>query len=146
MLKPIDIDLKQLSEEGKAFKWDRPKECSLCNNYLWGHGFQARYFDGFEHPLFLKRWRCSHCKACFLMMPSQYLKYFKATLNKMVTTLKYRLKSNKWPPDCSRQKAAHWLRKLKQFCLGYFGVNKEGLDYGQRFVFLVENKINFLSR
>ena len=43
------VILKQLFHLGRFFPWPKPERCPRCGSHrLWGHGFVAAYFDGFD--------------------------------------------------------------------------------------------------
>lgn len=66
-------------QKGKKNCWPRPELCLRCHGrQLWGHGYVASYFDGFDQPLYLKRYRCPACGCVIKMKPAGYLKRFQA--------------------------------------------------------------------
>ena len=74
MLKHVNIRLEVLSREGKRFKWTRPPPCK-CGHIFWGHGYVARYFDGYSEKLWLKKWRCPLCRSLITFFPNGYIKF-----------------------------------------------------------------------
>lgn len=48
MIWPVLVELKQIFELGRSYPWPRPECCPRCSSWrVWGHGYAARYFDGF---------------------------------------------------------------------------------------------------
>jgi hypothetical protein len=142
MLKHVNVDLEVLSREGKRFKWSRPPPCK-CGHIFWGHGYVARYFDGYSEKLWLKKWRCPLCRSVITFFPNGYIKFVQASLETIFKALRERLSFYKWPPWTTRQRAAHWLRRLKKYCVSNFGVNTDGYDLEKHLLILHEKKINF---
>lgn len=145
MIKHTCVNLTQLSNDGKKFKWDRPIFCSCCGHKLWCHGYVGRYFDGFIKKLWLKRLRCPKCRIVITMMPSGIPKYYQGSFFKIFFTLTKRLNSYSWPPWITRQRGGHWLRKLKSYCLSHFGVNENSLNLKEKLPDLYTSDVNFLS-
>ena len=55
--------LKDIFIKGRDYPWPKPDMCPSCKAHkLWGHGFVTALFDGYDQPLFLKRYRCPVCK------------------------------------------------------------------------------------
>lgn len=144
MLKHINVDLDLLAKEGKAYKWKRPPPCK-CGHTFWGHGYVERYFDDYNEKFWLKKYRCPQCKAIITLFPNGHLKYFRYSLSLIFQVLSVRLSSYQWPINTTRQRAGHWMNKLKRYCLGKFGVNESGLNLKQRLSDLFKNMIDFLS-
>jgi hypothetical protein len=126
MIISTTICLDTLYKLGKNYKWKKPKSCPRCQNKLWGHGFVASYFDGFERCFYIKRYRCSCCNLVIRMRPVGYLKYFQHNIDFIFQALKYKINNYKWPSWCSRQKGGHWLRRFisrLRFAKGYEDIN-----------------------
>lgn len=140
----VDIDL--LSRDGKNFKWQKPSACPNCGLYLWGHGFVGRYFDDLASKLWLKRYRCPHCKIVITMIPVGRIQRFRYSLSHIFKTLIERLNFYQWPPWTTRQRAGHWMRRLKCYCQAHYGLTSEGLALASRVLELKDKAINFLDR
>ncbi len=55
-----------------------PLRCPRCGSArLWGHGFAARYFEGFGKCLWVKRFRCSDCFAVHTCRPLGFLRFIR---------------------------------------------------------------------
>ena len=139
------VDIFLLAIEGKKFKWQKPSSCPDCGHYLWGHGFVGRYFDDFTDKLWIKRYRCPNCKNVITLTPMGHHKFFRFSLSHIFKTLIHRLSSYQWPPWTTRQRAGHWLQKLKRFCHARFGLNPVGLDLKAKALELSSANINFLD-
>lgn len=121
------IDLTRLSKLGKNHRYQRPKQCFRCSSIrIWGHGYVARYFDGYNNRLYLKRWICADCGCVFSIRPCNYYPRHHSSIKRIADCIKYRLKNGVWirGPDLSRQKQGHWLRSLKNNILLFHGFNR----------------------
>lgn len=78
------------------------------------------------------------------MMPEGFRANFQASFLKIYQSLLQRLTSHQWPPWISRQRAGHWLNRLKRHCLAHFGFTPSGLDLKSKISELFEKGINFL--
>lgn len=112
------INMDQLSKEGKSFKWEK-KVCEKCQRFMWGHGFTTRYFQSFSEPLYLKRYRCDGCSIVVTCKPSEFWPYLRTEFSIIFNTLIYRLTHAVdppvWPEGVSRQRGGNWLRRFHQF-------------------------------
>jgi hypothetical protein len=105
----VTLRLEDLFRLGKNFKWERPMGCLKCKGKLWGHGFSARYFQGFPGVLWIKRWRCSICRAVLTSRPEGYWPRIQSSIQAIFGALRVRLTIYRWPPGTSRQRGWHWL-------------------------------------
>ena len=114
--------------------WLRPAVCPRCeDNRVWGHGFVAAFFDGFDEVL-LRRYRCPDCRCVLRLRPSGYFKGFQAAIQTIRDCINYRLGNNRWPKVISHTRQGHWLRALYRKTLAYCGQGwrdhlLEGFDY-----------------
>lgn len=145
MQQHTSVDLEQLSKEGKNFNWDRPKSCFCCGSKVWGHGFYGRYFQGFQEKLWLKRYRCSQCKALIAMIPKGFLRYFQSSFQKICQALQERFYSYLWPPWVTRQRGGHWANKLKNYCRA-IGIDPESLNLKNQILKFLQEQVDFLSK
>lgn len=111
MLIAVDVSIADISRLEKKFQWPRPS-CPKCSGKVWGHGFRLRYFSGFSDGIYIKRYRCHHCKLLISLVPSGYWAHFRSPIQTIYKTLLYRLNQKCWPKECSRQRGGHWLRKF----------------------------------
>ena len=73
------VDLEELRQQGKGYQWQKPQRCPSCEMAgLWGHGYIQRYFDGYSEPLWIKRYRCPHCRAVHILRPATHYRRFQA--------------------------------------------------------------------
>ena len=107
------VVLKQLFHLGRFYPWPKPDHCPRCSSHrLWGHGFVAAYFDGFDQPFFLKRYRCPNCKCVLRLRPSGYFKRFQSSILTIRLSILHKTKAGHWLPGLSRSRQCHWLRSL----------------------------------
>ncbi len=115
MIQFVAVVLKEIFEQGKKFPWERPSKCPKCSRAkVWGHGFVSRLFDGFDEPLWLKRWRCPSCGCIILMNPESHFPRFQSSKKDIQHALKHRLTHGRWPPDMSTARMRYWLTNLNR--------------------------------
>lgn len=105
------ICLKDLSEQGKSFKWEA-HDCEKCHRRMWGHGYVPRYFAAIVVAVFMKRFRCPGCRAVVTTRPEDYWPGVRSSVSAIHQTLQVRLEQGHFAPGTSRQRAGHWLRKF----------------------------------
>lgn len=112
------INMDQLSKEGKSFKWKK-EICQKCDRNMWGHGFTTRYFQSYSDPLYLKRYRCNGCKTVVTMRPAGFWSFLRTDFFNIFATLLYRLTHAAdppvWPEGFPRQRGGYWLRTFYKF-------------------------------
>lgn len=118
----VDGCVKRIFELGRKFPWPRPERCPRCKGRIWGHGFVEAFFDGFNEPVWLRRYRCAHCRAVFRLRPKGYWRRFQAPISTIRSSLARRLRTARWPPGLSRSRQGHWLRSLRRQVLAHLGL------------------------
>ena len=107
----LSVDCAAISTQGKAFDWPRLKRCPRCRgNRLWGHGYGARFFDGVEEALWMKRWRCPDCGAVHTIRPDSHWRGFWADRATILESLKSKESGNGWLPNICRERQQYWWR------------------------------------
>ena len=146
MLHHNDVDLSQLSIEGKNYKWKRPI-CPKCSGKVWGHGFATAFFSGHESIFYLKKYRCPSrgCRAVITMRPSQFWKKFQTDIDCIFNALSQRLESRTWPPWVTRQRGGHWLRKFIKKVKMNYGLDNQGVGLGERLRQFYEKSLHFFN-
>ncbi len=115
MIQFVAVILKELFDQGRNFSWDRPPKCPKCDSFkVWGHGFVPAYFDFFDAPLLLKRYRCPDCGGVITMRPASHFSGFQASRTTIRFALQHRTNHGKWPPGLSSARMRHWLSNLKR--------------------------------
>ena len=116
----VETNIKELSEKGRDYPWQRPANCPRCGNFkVWGHGYVGAWFDGFLTLLFLKRYRCPDCKLVIRYRPTGYFRRFQAPVDTIRSRIAHRLKEGRWPPGLSRSRQRHWLKGLRKQATAY---------------------------
>ena len=117
----IFIDVKEIFKLGKTYPWVKPDSCPVCAGIrLWGHGYVERYFEGFIEKLWLKRYRCPECKSVHIMRPELFWPRFHYRVPTILSSLRNKVKFNRWLPDISRQNQQYWFKGLnKQLAYHY---------------------------
>lgn len=122
MIIPVKVKLKHIFKKGKNYCWSRPGSCLRCHaSHLWGHGYVASYFDGFDQPLYLKRYRCPACGCVIKLKPAGYLKRLQAPIDTIRSSIDCRLNMGCWLPGLSRSRQNHWFNALVRKVKAYFG-------------------------
>lgn len=110
----LSVNLHELSRVGKAFCWQRPLLCPQCNGVrLWSHGYVERYFDEVLGPIWMKRWRCTECRAVHTARPREYWRGFLAASATIIAGLQSRIEKNRWLWSATRQRQEYWWRGLE---------------------------------
>ena len=132
MIHFVDVVLKVIFIQGRDFFWQRPSECPRCTNWkVWGHGYVQAIFEGFNAPLWLKRYRCPECGCIIQMRPSSYFSRFQSSREVIRSALAWRITHGKWPPDQFSGRMRHWLRNLRRQIRAYLTEKwKSGLMKG----------------
>ena len=83
---------------------------------MWGHGYVQRLFDGFEQPLWIKRYRCPDCRTWLhTARPDSHWRGFLAPWKVILVCLMRKLKKCRWLKGPSRQRQQYWWKGfLKQ--------------------------------
>lgn len=122
MIISFPVSLKSLFIEGRAYLWPKPKRCPRCKSCkVWGHGYCTGLFDGFNQPLFLKRFRCPDCRCIMRCRPSGYFNRFQASIRSIRASIVGKATNKGWLKRISRSRQAHWWRALLQRISAFYG-------------------------
>jgi len=122
MIFSVLVSIKEIVERGRDFPWPRPAVCPRCEGHrVWGHGFVTAFFDGFAGEVFLRRYRCPECRCVMRARPSGYFERLQSSVEKIRSSIAFRLENCRWPPGGSRSRQGHWLRSLSRKVCAYFG-------------------------
>ena len=129
MIQFVAVILKEIFDQGRNFSWDRPQKCPKCNSFkVWGHGFVPAYFDHFDTPLLLKRYRCPDCGCVITMRPTSHFSRFQASRATIRSALQHRINHGRWLSYLSSGRMRHWLSNLKRQIRAHLPQNwKSGL-------------------
>ena len=109
----FSVILKDLLLQGRDYPWPKPGSCPRCNGFrLWGHGFVSAYFDGYDQPFCLKRYRCPDCRCVLRLRPEGYFKRFQAPITNIRSTVALKARGGKWVAGIGRSRQRHWFRSL----------------------------------
>jgi hypothetical protein len=111
MIFSVKITIEELSKAGKGHKW-KSCECPVCHKKMWGHGYVLRYFSESLCGIFLKRYRCQHCRCVATTRPEGYWPRVRSSVLTIYRSLKSRLSSLRWPVGFARQRGGHWLSRF----------------------------------
>lgn len=115
MIQFVNVLLKAIFVQGREFPWERPSQCPRCGHLMvWGHGYVQVLFDGFDDPLWLKRYRCPNCSCIIQMRPVSHFSRFQSSKATIRHALKYRITNMRWPPGSPTARMRHWLSNLNR--------------------------------
>lgn len=105
--------LNEIYHLGREYDWPKPDLCPCCNSCrVWGHGYFLACFDGYNHPLTLKRFRCPDCKCVIRLRPYGYFKRFQASIATIRASIVSKVSDGKWIDDICRNRQRHWYNAL----------------------------------
>lgn len=108
------LRIKSVQALGKAYPWERLQQCPACGGRLIGHGYVPRYFEGYRQPLWMKRYRCSECRAVHTIRPVGYWRKFIAPVEAVVRSLRNKIEDGCWVDAWSRQRQQYWWRGFRR--------------------------------
>jgi hypothetical protein len=118
----VEVELKQIVEQQRAYPWPRPVACPRCQECrLWGHGFVLAFFDGPSVAVYLKRFRCPGCRCVIRLRPKGYFARFQASIQRIYACLRRRIINGRYDTGLSRSRQRHWMRALQRQVAAYLG-------------------------
>jgi hypothetical protein len=111
MILSCKVKLSEIQAEGKKFNWIRPK-CPRCSLNVRSQGYIRRFFKSIVEAVFIKKWKCHHCKLVITCRPEEFWRRYQEPSDQIFEILKYRIKNLSWPPWTTRQRGGHWMNKL----------------------------------
>lgn len=118
----VDVDVNEIARLGKKFPWDKPSGCPRCGQPLWWHGFVPAYFSCLVEPVFLRRLRCSCCRAVHRLKPSGYWRRVRSTILEITQAISHRSDSGHWRRDLPRFRQRQWWRRLRRMTAVVLGL------------------------
>lgn len=113
MIISFDADFKKLIDMGRNYPWPKPEGCPFCNGCrVWGHGFVLVCFDGWRHPIEMKRCRCPDCRHVFRFRPQGYFPRFQAGIETIRESIASKCWMGKWIAGIGRTRQRHWYNAL----------------------------------
>ncbi len=107
------VILKELFHLSRNYPWPKPERCPRCQCYRrWVHGFVKAYFDGFDQPFPLKRYRCPDCRCVVRLRPAGYFKRFQSSIATIRYSIEQKTMAGNWLPGLSRTRQCHCFRSL----------------------------------
>jgi len=119
----VAVDVNEIAHLGKDFSWVKPSGCPRCGQPLWWHGFVLAYFSCLPDAVYLRRLRCSCCKAIHRLKPAGYWRGFRSSITEVEQVITHRQNSRRWLRNQPRLRQRQWWRRLKrmtQAVLGFF--------------------------
>jgi hypothetical protein len=126
--------LNEIYRLGREYPFPRPKVCPGCQGCrLWGHGFVLAAFDGYCHPLCLKRYRCPDCRCVVCLRPDGYFSRFQASIEAIRSSVVSKVRIGKWLAGISRSRQRHWfnalVKRIKAYLTDVWQDVLAGFDY-----------------
>lgn len=95
---------------------------AYLNHKLHGHGFAARYFQGFASSLYLKCYRCPGCHLVITLRPDSHFSRIQSSKEEIRSHLAHRLNEGLWPrSSLPRTSLRRWLANLTRQTLARLG-------------------------
>ncbi len=120
----VELEVKDLLQLGREFPWPKPERCPRCRGRIWGHGFVSAYFDGYDQPFWLKRYRCPDCGCVIRLRPRGYFKRFQTAIMTIRDCLIYWIDHHRWKAGPSPPRQRHWFKALRRQLLFRWGLNR----------------------
>jgi hypothetical protein len=125
------VILNDLFKFGRDYQWPKPCSCDRCSGCrLWGHGYVRACFDGFNEPLFLKRYLCPDCGCVICLRPEGYLKRFQAPVEVIRSSIQSKVEAGKWLAEICRNRQRHWYKSLLKNIKAYLTDTWQGMLAG----------------
>ncbi|NOZ69665.1 MAG: hypothetical protein GXP46_10595 [Deferribacteres bacterium] len=125
------VYFKEIIRLGRRYPFPRPPNClreGCKSRRLWGHGYIEAYFEGYEGPISLRRYRCRDCGRVYTIRPFGYWPRHHVEVRIIIQRLCKRIKAGKWDKSdgLTRQRQGQWLRALKKNIMAYLGMSFRG--------------------
>ncbi len=125
------VCFKEIIRLGRGYRFPRPPNClrdGCKSRRLWGHGYVESYFDGYDVPICLRRYRCDDCGCVYTIRPFGYWPRHHVPVRIIFQRLCHRITQGVWDRSngLTRQRQGHWLRALKKNVKTYLGINFSG--------------------
>lgn len=124
MVLQVDVSIKELFRLERHYPWEKPGQCLRCRGRVWGHGFVGANFDGYDQPLWLKRYQCPDCGCIIRLRPRGYFKRFQATITTIRDCLVYWVRYHRWKAGPSPPRQRHWINALRTHLVLQEGLNR----------------------
>ncbi len=118
----VAADVNEIARLGKHFPWVKPSCCPRCQQPLWWHGFVLAYFAPQASAVFLRRLRCSCCKAVHRLKPQGYWQRFRSAVADIQHCIEHRVVSGRWLRDYPRDRQRQWWRRLRKMAATVLGL------------------------
>ena len=134
----VAVDVNEIARLGRDFPWVKPSGCPCCGQPLWWHGFVLAYFSCLPVAVFLRRLRCSCCRAIHRLKPVGYWRRFRSPITEISHSISHRCDAKRWHHAQPRSRQRQWWRRLQRmtgvvlglFCGSVSGAFEQLLAYG----------------
>jgi len=118
----VAADVNEIARLGKDFPWLKPACCPRCQQPLWWHGFVLAYFAPLAKAIFLRRLRCSCCKAVHRLKPQGYWNRFRSAVADIQRCIEHRAAFGRWQREQPRDRQRQWWRRLHKMAAAVLGL------------------------
>jgi hypothetical protein len=122
----VAADVNEVARLGKDFPWVKPSGCPRCRQPLWWHGFVPAYFSCLTEAVFLRRLRCSCCRAVHRLKPQGYWPRFRSSLSDISASIHQRTTAGRWRRDQPSERQRQWWRRLRRMTAAILGIGFAG--------------------
>ncbi len=118
----VAADVNEIALLGKHFPWPKPSCCPRCGQPLWWHGFVPAYFAPLAKAVFIRRLRCSCCRAVHRLKPAGYWHRFRSSIADIFQSILHRSEDGRWRLDLPRPRQRQWWRRLQRMSVVMLGL------------------------
>lgn len=118
----VTADVNEIARLGKDFPWPKPSCCPRCSQSLWWHGFVPAYFAPLAEAVFIRRLRCSCCRAVHRLKPAGYWHRFRSSVADVFQSIIHRSEGGRWRLDLPRPRQRQWWRRLQRMSVAVLGL------------------------
>lgn len=113
MILYFPVNVKDLFVRGRAYHWEKPKRCPVCNSRrLWWHGFVLRCFRGYAAKIWVRRCFCPDCGRVHTLRPDSHWARLQSSRFCILRAVVSRLVRDRWRSDVPRQSQQYWFGGL----------------------------------
>ncbi len=103
----VAVSIKEIVENGRDFPWPRLEVCLRCaGRRVRLQGFSHCFFHDSADEVFLRRYRCPECRWVMRARPVGYFERVQASVEKVRSSIAFRLEHGRWPSGGSRRSAS----------------------------------------
>lgn len=122
---------KEIMRLDRKYPFPRPPNClreGCRSSRIWGHGYVEAWFEGYDSPICLRRYRCDDCGCVYTIRPFGYWPRHHVPVRVIFQRRYHRITHGMWDKShgFTRQRQGHWLRALPRNIRAYLGLTFGG--------------------